>query len=43
MIMVTSEEAVKLAVVAAASILFVALLLLTNYEGDAGVDKPNPP
>ena len=32
MIMVTSEEAVKLAVVAAASILFVALLLLTNYH-----------
>ena len=32
MIMVTSEEAVKLAVVAAASILFVALLLLTNYD-----------
>ena len=32
MIMVTSEEAAKLAVVAAASILFVALLLLTNYD-----------
>ena len=42
MIMVTSEEAVKLAVVAAASILFVALLLLTNYDRQCWCRQTKP-